>query len=191
MKLTIPSTTVKSRFLKTLPVGTIYKDPRNGHSYIIEEKKINECLSKTGVPYIGSDAPIEIQVPDKYMKLDNPKRANIMALMKDKLNQLESLNRELMCKLDVKSRYQQIKELMGDRKYFETERDIFCVGDECVVYQMRITDSKEEAHQLLEKYMRCVWKDPQLIARLMEKQEKIQNKLLQMLSKEIVKESIN
>jgi hypothetical protein len=51
---------------------------------------------------------------------------------------------------------------------------------------MRITDSKEEAHQLLEKYMR---KDPQLIARLMEKQEKIQSKLLQMLSKEIVKES--
>jgi len=37
MKLTIPSTTVKCRFLKTLPVGTIYKDPRNGHSYIIEE----------------------------------------------------------------------------------------------------------------------------------------------------------
>ncbi len=59
------STTVKSRFLQTLPVGTIYKDPRNGHSYIIEEKKINECLSKTGVPYIGSDAPIEIQVPNK------------------------------------------------------------------------------------------------------------------------------
>lgn len=65
---------------------------------------------------------------------------------------------------------------------------IFCVGDECVVYQMRITDSKEEAHQLLEKYM---WKDPQLIARLMEKQDKIQTKLLQMLSKEIVKESLD
>ena len=63
---------------------------------------------------------------------------------------------------------------MGERKYYETERDIFCVGDECVVYQMRITDSKEEAHKLLEKYMRCVWKDPQLIARLMEKQDKIQ-----------------
>jgi hypothetical protein len=88
MKLTIP---IKSRFLKTLPVGTIYKDPRNGHSYIIEEKKINECLSKIVVPYIG---PIEIQVPDKYMKLNNSKRANIMALMKDKLNQLESLNRD-------------------------------------------------------------------------------------------------
>jgi hypothetical protein len=89
MKLTIPSTTVKSRFLKTLPVGTIYKDPRNGHSYIIEEKKINECLSKTGVPYIGSDAPIEIQVPDKYMKLDNPKRANIIASSHDSGNSMD------------------------------------------------------------------------------------------------------
>ena len=109
------------------------------------------------------------------MKLDNPKRANIMALMKDKLNKLESLNRELMCKLDVKSRYQQIKELMGDRKYYETERDIFWIGDECFVYQIRIADNKEEAYKLLEKYMRCVWKDhrkdPQLIERLMEKQD--------------------
>jgi hypothetical protein len=66
MKLTIPSTAVNPRFLKTFPVGTIIKnDPRNGHSYIIEEKKINEFLSKT---YIGGDAPIEIQVPDKFMK---------------------------------------------------------------------------------------------------------------------------
>ena len=109
------------------------------------------------MPYVGSDAPIEIQVPDKYMNLDYPKRANIMALMKDKLNQLESLNRELMCKLDVKSRYQQIKELMGEHKYFETERDIFCVGDECVVYQMRIADSKEEAYKLFRKiHVMCV-----------------------------------
>ena len=61
--------------------------------------------------------------------------------------------------------------MFRDRKYFETERDIFCVGDECVVYQMRIADNKEEAYKLLEKYMRCVWKDPQLIAQLMEKQE--------------------
>jgi hypothetical protein len=39
--------------------------------------------------------------------------------------------------------------------------------------------------------MRSVWKDPQLIARLMEKHDKIQTKLLQMLSKEIVKESLD
>jgi hypothetical protein len=130
----------------------------------LQKSELECCICYDDIS--GSDAPIKIQVPEKYMKLDDPKRANIMALVKDKLNQLESLNRELMCKLDVKSRYQQIKELMVER---ETERDIFCVGDECVVYQMRITDSTEEAHQLLEKYMRCVWKEPQLIARLMEK----------------------
>ena len=58
-----------------------------------------------------------------------------------------------MCKLDVKSWYQQIKDLMGECKYFEIERDIFCVGDECVIDQMQITDSKAEAHQLLEKHI--------------------------------------
>jgi len=186
-----PSTTVKSRFLKTLPVGTIYKDPRNNHVYIIEEKKVNECLSKIGTPYLGSEPCIEIQVPDKYMKLDNPKRANVLSLMKEKLNQLESLNKDLLTKLDVKSRYQQIKQLMGERKFYETERDIYCVGDECIVYQMRITESKEEAYQLLERYIQCVWKDPSMLARLMEKQVKIQSKLLHLLTQEIGKEPLN
>lgn len=45
-----PMTTVKPYFLETLPVGTICKVPQNRHSYIIEENKINECLSKTGMP---------------------------------------------------------------------------------------------------------------------------------------------
>lgn len=135
--------------------------------------------------------PIEIQVPDKYIKVDNPKMANIIPLMKEKINQLEILNRDLMRKLDVKSRHQQIKELTADRKYFETERDIFCLGDECVVYQMGITNSKEETYQSLEKYMQCVWKDSQSIARIMEKQEKIQRKLLQLMSEEVVEEFLD
>ena len=125
------------------------------------------------------------------MKLDNRKRANVLSLMKEKLNQLESLNKELLTKLDVKSRYQQIKQLMGDRKYYETERDIYCVGDECIVYQMRITESKEEAYQLLERYIQCVWKDPSMLARLMEKQVKIQSKLLHLLTQEIGKKPLN
>lgn len=182
MKLTIPSTTVKSRFLKTLPVGTIYRDPRNGHAYIIEEKKINECLSKAGMPYIGSGSPIEVHVPDKYMKMDNPRRANIMGVMKEKTAHLESLVKEPQSKLDAQSRYGQIKELMGDRKYLETERDVYCVGDEGVVYQMRITKSKEETHESLEKYMASVWKDAHSVSKLMEKQDKIQSKLLQILN---------
>jgi hypothetical protein len=50
---------------------------------------------------------------------------------------------------------------MGERKYYETERDIFCVGDD---YQMRITESKEKAYQLLERYIKCVWRDPSMLA---------------------------
>ena len=78
---------------------------------------------------------------------------------------------------------------MGERKYYETEREIYCVGDECSVYQMRITESKEKAYQLLERYIKCVWKDPSMLARLMEKQVKIQSKLLHLLTQEIGKET--
>ena len=59
------------------------------------------------------------------------------------------------------------------------------VGDECIVYQMRITESKEEAYQLLERYIQCVWKDPSMLARLMEKQVKIQSKLLYLLTQQV------
>ena len=34
MTITIPSTTVKSRYIKTLAVGTVYKDPRNNYTYL-------------------------------------------------------------------------------------------------------------------------------------------------------------
>ena len=137
MTITIPSTSVKSRFLKTLAVGSIFKDPRNNYSYIVGEKKVNGTLLKISSAYFGSEEPVIIDVPDKYMKLDNPKRANIMTIMKDKMIQLEKLNADLMTKLNVKSKYSQIKELMCDRKYFENDKDIFCVQDG-IVFQMRI-----------------------------------------------------
>ena len=118
MAITIPSTTVKSRFLKTLAVGTVYRDPRNSNVYIIQEKKINDCLSKVGCSYFGSQEPIDIVVPDKYMKMEGIKRANIMTVMKVKVDALEKLNQDLMSKLSVKSRLEQIKELMGDSDCF-------------------------------------------------------------------------
>jgi hypothetical protein len=39
MTLTVPSTTVKAHFLKTLPLSTVYKDPRNNHIYEVQEKQ--------------------------------------------------------------------------------------------------------------------------------------------------------
>ncbi|TPX63881.1 hypothetical protein CcCBS67573_g08562 [Chytriomyces confervae] len=84
MTVTIPSTTVRNRFLKTLPIGTIYKDPRNEHHYEVQERKINTTLSKVGVPYFGSNQPLVIDVPEKWMKMVNPVRDKIKKLMNDK-----------------------------------------------------------------------------------------------------------
>ena len=72
MTVTIPSTTVRNRFLKTLPIGTIYKDPRNEYHYEVQERKSNTTLSKVGVPYFGSNQVIDIDVPDKWMKWSTP-----------------------------------------------------------------------------------------------------------------------
>ena len=102
MTITIPSTTVKSRFLKTLHVGMVFQDPRNKYSYIIKEKKVNDTLTKIGKAYFGNDDPALIVVPDNYMKIDNPKQANIMSVMKEKLIRLEQSNAELMAKLNIK-----------------------------------------------------------------------------------------
>ncbi|KAJ3030364.1 UNVERIFIED_CONTAM: hypothetical protein HDU68_009289 [Siphonaria sp. JEL0065] len=82
MTVTIPSTIVRNRFLKALPIGTIYKDPRNEHHYEVQERKINTTLSKVGVPYFGSNEPTLIEVPDKWMKMVNPTqngRSSILA----------------------------------------------------------------------------------------------------------------
>ena len=61
---------------------------------------------------------IDIIVPDKYMKMEGIKQANIMTVMKEKVDALEKLNQDLMRKFSVKSRLEQIKELMGDSDCF-------------------------------------------------------------------------
>ena len=76
--ITIPSTTVRNRFLKTLPIGTIYKDPRNNHPYEVQERKINYTLSKVGVPYFGTIEPVAIDVPDKCNKMRKPFREHLV-----------------------------------------------------------------------------------------------------------------
>lgn len=104
MSLHIPSTNVKSKFLKSLPIGTVYRDPRNNYAYEIIEKKVNSTLTKTAVPYNhGNVQPIEIQVPDIHLKLENPPRANILFFMKQRLAELEDINGKLIEKRDKSS----------------------------------------------------------------------------------------
>jgi len=88
----IPSTTVKAKFLKSLCIGTIYKDPNNGCKYIVQEKRINDTLKKTAVPYFGKEDGQELDVSEECFKQLNPKRANIMSVMKNKVDFLEKEN---------------------------------------------------------------------------------------------------
>ena len=125
MKLTVPSTTIKSHFLKSLPLNTVFKDPCNSHIYEIQEKKFGTSFSKIAVPYFGTKEFIELQVPIKCMKMENPERANIMLKMKERMLQLETLNTQLMAKLNTKSCLEQINELLKGYKYYETDAEIF------------------------------------------------------------------
>ena len=52
MQLVIPSSTLRSKYItniKTIPIVSVIKDPLNGHSYIVEEKKLNNALSKVAL----------------------------------------------------------------------------------------------------------------------------------------------
>jgi hypothetical protein len=110
MKLTIPSSNVKVKFLRTLPISTIFVDPVNCYKYRVEEKAVNGTLTKEANPFLGEEAGIEINVPDHLLKAKNPKRYNIMsgmkkrisefedtiAGMKQKIQELEALNKQLL-----------------------------------------------------------------------------------------------
>jgi hypothetical protein len=73
--LVIPSSTLRSKYIRTIPIGTVVKDPVNNHSYIIEEKKLNKnSLVKVATLY---EDPIELTVDEQHLKLMNPNRANV------------------------------------------------------------------------------------------------------------------
>jgi hypothetical protein len=62
--LNLPSTTVKSKYLKCLPIQTTYQDPLNGYFYRVIEKECNSSLIKAAVPSFDD-------VPEKFLKLQN------------------------------------------------------------------------------------------------------------------------
>ena len=55
MTLNIPSTCLRSKYLKKLPIGTCFTDPKSGYNYEIVEKKLNDTLVKVAIPYLASE----------------------------------------------------------------------------------------------------------------------------------------
>ncbi len=101
---------------------------KNGHKYQVQEKRINQTLTKVGVNYFGDEQPIELpdDLDPKHLKQQNTKRISIMTIMKERLTQMENLNKELLKKLDVKSKMKQIQEMAGNG-YIENLKYIFKV----------------------------------------------------------------
>ena len=116
MQLVIPSSTLRSKYITTIPIGSVIKDPLNGHSHIVEEKKLNNALSKVASPYFGDTEPTEITVEEKHLKLVNPKRANVNAIMKNRIKELEAKVQELNSQLGSRSKY----DLMKLERNYET-----------------------------------------------------------------------
>jgi hypothetical protein len=58
--LNLPSTTVKSKYLKCLPIKTTYQDPINGYFYQVVEKEFNSSLIKAAVPSFDGTKAIQI-----------------------------------------------------------------------------------------------------------------------------------
>jgi maltooligosyltrehalose synthase len=180
MKLTVPSTAIKSHFLKSLPLNTVYKDPRNEHIYEIQEKKFGSSFSKIAVPYFGQKEFIEIQVPDKYMKMENPERANIMLKMKERMLQLEDLNTQLMSKLNTKSCLEQITEVLAGSKYYETDSEIFKI-ENGIVFYLRRKDVEGNLKQCLDEFVVKVLNNPSKLSKIMDRQQMFQQKLFNLL----------
>ena len=62
MSLKIPATSIRTKFLKSLPLGTCYLDSKTKYVYEVIEKKLNNNFVKSAVPYLGKDKePIELE----------------------------------------------------------------------------------------------------------------------------------
>jgi hypothetical protein len=126
--LNLPSTTVKSKYLKCLPIQTTYQDPLNGYFYKVIEKECNSSLIKAAVPSFDGTKAITIDVPEKFLKLQNTTRPNINALMKQRVNELEA---EIKCLKSNKFKCTttSIKEQLGNKCYYESDDCFYCFKD--------------------------------------------------------------
>ena len=178
MPITIPATSLRSKYLKSLPVNTVYLD-NNGHKYQVQEKRINQTLTKVGVNYFGDEQPIELpdDLDPKHLKQQNTNRISIMTIMKERLTQMENLNKELLKKLDVKSKMKQIQEMAGNG-YIENEKYIFKVQHGIVFAVRKKGDNNID---LLDLYIKKTWMNPEELHHLITNQPKLQDVILQLL----------
>jgi hypothetical protein len=179
--LNLPSTTVKSKYLKCLPIQTTYQDPINGYFYQVVEKEFNSSLIKAALPSFDGTKAIKIDVPEKFLKLQNTTRPNINALMKQRLTELEAENKCLKSN-KYRCTTTRIKEQLNGKCYYESEDYFYCFKDNIIVPVKKSKYPKvEDALQKHESTMEEVWKDSDILHKVIQKQDKLQETLLALL----------
>jgi hypothetical protein len=184
MTLNIPSTSVRSKYLKRLPVGCIFVDPKSGYNYQVVEKQLNETLVKIAEPYLSSDKkPIELnEIPKEFLKLDSAPKANILKTMKIRLTELQLENKRLL-ENQNKSLYQRIKDNLNEKTYHETDDMYYCLHSGLVLpMKKKHHSSIEDALLVLDDSIDKIFKDSKILQKTVAKQHSIQSKLYYLLT---------
>ena len=182
MTLSLPSTSIRSSFLKRIPLLSVYKDPRTGYLFQVQEKKLNNTFVRTAVHYMGNDIePVELgEIPHEMLKVENPTRANVAHLMKNKINELENTVKHLL-KQQHKSLYQKIKDLL-DHEHYEGDDAFYLLHSGLVIpFKKRRYPSVDDALDAVDKVVKDLFKDSHMLQKMFERQHGIQSKLYQML----------
>ena len=185
MALNIPSTSIRSNYVKKLKVGTVYTDPKTRYNYQVIEKKMNNSLVKVAVAYLGGDIePILLQdVPEEYLKIDQPQKPNVMKLMKNKIIYLQEENKRLV-EREQKSLYQRINELLDEKdNYYECDDAYYFLHSGLVIpLKKKYYQTVEEAMKGLDDAIDKIFKDTKSVQKTMFKQHSIQSNLYELLT---------
>ncbi len=180
-----PSTSVRSKFLRTIPLNSFYKDPRNHHVYQVVEKNANGTLIKAAVIYHGNDIdPIILDnIPDSMLKIENPIKSNPNKLLKSKILSLEEKYRSLL-QHQFKSLYHRLKELLDDN-YYESDDTFYLLHSGLVLpFRKKYYPTLEDAQTSVDDMAHRIFTDSKVIGRVFEKQHKLQAKLFKMVMEE-------
>jgi hypothetical protein len=175
--LNLPSSSLRSKYIKNIPTGTIYLDPRNHHIYQVVEKRLNNSLLKVATNYVGNEEPIVLEdVPDSMFKLENPLKANPSKLLKSKILSLEEKCQSIM-RHQHKSLYRRIKEIIGDSCY-ETNDTIYLLHSGLVLpFKRKHYPTCDNAKANLEVMVHRIFTDTKMLPKVMDKQQSLQEKL--------------
>jgi hypothetical protein len=160
----------------------VYKDPKNDQKYIVVERKLNNSFIKTAEPYFEDkiEAMVLENIPEDMPKIENPIKANPNKLLKSRIQSLEDKCRVLL-QNQYKSPFHRMKELLDDN-YHETSDCFYLLHSGLVLSFKKVHDPTiADAQRAIDKKVRDIFSDIEILPKVMEKQQKLQQKLYQIV----------